>query len=164
MLVHQPGIKPFPPCSGSGESQPLDCQASPWLQMFYLYQLWMCFSLSHQFGSVQSLSHVQLFVTPWTAACQAFLSSPAPGACSNSCPSSWWCHPTISSSIVPFSSCPQSFPASGSFPMSEFFASGSQIWSFSFSVSLSNEYSGLISLRIDRIDLLAGQGTLKSLV
>ena len=52
--------------------------------------------------------------------------SPIPGACSNSCPSSQWCHPTISSSIVPFSSCPQSFPASGSFPMSQFFTSGGQ--------------------------------------
>ena len=47
-----------------------------------------------------------------------------PGSCSNSCPLSWWCHPTISSSIVPFSSCLQSFPASGSFPMSQLFASG----------------------------------------
>ena len=47
--------------------------------------------------------------------------SPTPRACSNSCPSSWWCHPTISSSVVPFSSCLQSFPASGSFPMSQFF-------------------------------------------
>ena len=46
--------------------------------------------------------------------------------CSNSCPLSWWCHPTISSSVVPFSSCPQSFPTSGSFPMSRFFASGGQ--------------------------------------
>ena len=52
--------------------------------------------------------------------------SPTPGACSNSCPSSWWCHPTISSSVVPFSYCLQSFPASGSFPMSQFFASGNQ--------------------------------------
>ena len=52
--------------------------------------------------------------------------SPTPGAYSNSCPSSWWCHPTISSSVVPFSSCLQSFPASGSFPMSPFFASGGQ--------------------------------------
>ena len=52
--------------------------------------------------------------------------SPTPGACSNSCPSSWWCHPTISSSIVPFSSCLQSFPASGSFQMSHSFASGGQ--------------------------------------
>ena len=52
--------------------------------------------------------------------------SPTPGACSNSCPMSWWCHPTISSSLVPFSSCPQSFPAAGSFPMSQFFTSGGQ--------------------------------------
>ena len=50
--------------------------------------------------------------------------SPTPRACSNSCPSSRCCHPTISSSVVPFSSCPQSFPASGSFPMSQFFSSG----------------------------------------
>ena len=50
--------------------------------------------------------------------------SPTPRACSNSCPSSWWCHSTISSSVIPFSSCLQSFPASGSFPMSQFFASG----------------------------------------
>ena len=52
--------------------------------------------------------------------------SPTPRACLNSCPSSWWCHPTISSSVVPFSSYLQSFPASGSFPMSQSFASGGQ--------------------------------------
>ena len=52
--------------------------------------------------------------------------SPTPRACSNSCPSSQWSHPTISSSVVPFSSCLQSFPASGSFPMSQFFTSGGQ--------------------------------------
>ena len=52
--------------------------------------------------------------------------SPAPGTCSNSCPYSWWCHQTISSSVIPFSSHLQSFPASGSFPMSQFFASGGQ--------------------------------------
>ena len=52
--------------------------------------------------------------------------SPTPGVYANSCPSNWWCHPTISSSIVPFSSRLQSFPASGSFPMSQFFASGGQ--------------------------------------
>ena len=52
--------------------------------------------------------------------------SPTPGACSNSCPSSQWCHPTISSSVVPFSSCPQSFPASGSFQMSQLVTSGGQ--------------------------------------
>ena len=52
--------------------------------------------------------------------------SPSPGACSDSCPLGRWCHPTISSSVVPFSSCPQSFPASGSFPVSQLFASGGQ--------------------------------------
>ena len=52
--------------------------------------------------------------------------SPTPGACSNSCPSSQWCHPTISSSVIPFSSHLQSFPASGSLPMSQFFTSGGQ--------------------------------------
>ena len=52
--------------------------------------------------------------------------SPTPGACSNSCPSSQWCHPTISSSVIPFSSCLQSFPVSGSFQMSQLFASGGQ--------------------------------------
>ena len=52
--------------------------------------------------------------------------SPTPRAYPNSCPLSWWCHPTISSSVIPFSSCPQSFPASESFQMSQFFASGGQ--------------------------------------
>ena len=84
---------------------------------------------------------------------------PTPGACSNSC------HPTISSSVVPFSSRLQSFPKSGSFQMSQFVKSGGQsIGSFSFSISPSNEYSGLISFRIDWLDLLAVQGTLKSLL
>ena len=91
--------------------------------------------------------------------------SPTPGAYSNSCPSNWWCHPTISSSVIPFSSCLQSFPGSGSFPMSQFFSSGGQsIESFSFSISPSNEHSGLISFRIYWLDLLAVQGALKSLL
>ena len=62
--------------------------------------------------------------------------SPIPGACSNSCPSSWWCHPTISSSVIPFSSCLQPFPASGSFPMSQFFTSGGQSIGASASASV----------------------------
>ena len=78
------------------------------------------------FGSVQTLSHVQLFVTTWTAASSLPCSSPISRDCSNSCTSSRWCHLTISSSVVPFSSCPQSFPASRSFPMSQFFTSGGQ--------------------------------------
>ena len=71
---------------------------------------------------------------------------------------------TISSSVVSFSSCPQSFPASGSFLKSQFFAPGGKYWSFSFSMSPSKEYSGLISFRTDWSDLLAVQGTLKSLL
>ena len=87
-----------------------------------------------------------------------------PGACSNSCPLSQWRHTTILSSVTPFSSFLQSFPASGSFLMSCLFVSGGQVyWSFSFSISPSNEYSGLISFRIDCFDLLAVQGILKSL-
>ena len=62
--------------------------------------------------------------------------SPSPGVCSNSCPSSWWCHPTISSSAVPFSSCPQSFPASVPFPISQFFTSGGQSIGVSASTSV----------------------------
>ena len=72
------------------------------------------------------------------------------------------CHPTISSSVTPFSSCLQSFPASGSFSVSQLFTS--KYWSFSFSISPSNEYSRLISFRIDLFDFLAVQGTLKTLL
>ena len=76
----------------------------------------------------------------------------------NSCPLSWWCHPTIASSVVPFSSCPQSFPASGSFHRSP------KYWSFSFNINPSNDHRGLIYFRMDWLDLLAVQGTLKSLL
>ena len=85
--------------------------------------------------------------------------SPTPGVYPNSCPLSWWCHPTISSSVVPFSSCLQSFSESESFQMR-----GPKYWSFCFNISPSNEYSGLISFRMDWLDLLAIQGTLKSLL
>ena len=113
--------------------------------------------------SVQSLSCVRLFATPWTAALQASLSITNSQSLLKSCPSSQWYYPTISASVVPFSSCLQSFPASGSFPMSQFFASGGhKYWSFSFSISPSSEYSGLISFRIDWFGLIAIQGTLKS--
>ena len=87
------------------------------------------------FSSVQLLSCVWLFETPWTVAHQASLSI-TPGACSNLCPLSQWCHPTISSSVVPFTSCLQSFPASGSFPMSQFFPSGGQSIGVSASASV----------------------------
>ena len=79
-----------------------------------------------QISSVQSLSCVWLFATPRLQHTRLPSSSPTPGACTNSCPLSWWCHPAISSSVVPFSSRLQSFPVSGSFQMSQFFTSGGQ--------------------------------------
>ena len=91
--------------------------------------------------------------------------SPIPRACSNSCPLSWWCHPTISSSVVPLLLPPSVFPSTRVFSNE----SGVHIrwpkyWSFSFSISPSNEYSGLISFTVDWLDLLAVQGSLKSLL
>ena len=83
--------------------------------------------------------------------------------CSNSCSLNWWCHPPISSSVAPFSSCPQSFPASGSFPVSRLFASGGLSIGALASVLLI-EYAGLIFFRIDWFDFLAVQGTVKSLL
>ena len=90
--------------------------------------------------------------------------SPTPGVYPNLCPSSRWYPPAISSFVVPFSSCPQSLPASGSFPMSQLFAWGGQSIGVSVNISPSNEHPGLISFRMDWLDLLAVQGTLKSLL
>ena len=75
---------------------------------------------------VQSPSPVWLFATPWTVVCQTSLSFTISWGLLKHCPLSWCCHPTISFSVTPFSSCPRSFPASESFPMSKFFASGGQ--------------------------------------
>ena len=88
------------------------------------------------FSSVQSLSHVRLFATQWTAAPQVSLSITNSRVYPNSCPLSWWCHPTILSSVIPFSSCPQSFPALGSFQMSQLFVSGGQSTGVSTSTSV----------------------------
>ena len=116
------------------------------------------------FSLVQSLRHVQLFATPLTTALQASLSitnsgsPPKPMSIESAMPS------TILSSAVPFSSCPQSFPASESFQMSQVFTSVGQSIGVSASTSVLPEYSGLISLRMDWLDLLAVQGTLKSLL
>ena len=113
------------------------------------------------FQSVQLIIHIQHFRPHGLQ--HARLPCPSSHrACSNSCPSGQWCHQTISFSVVPFSSYLQSFPVSGSIQMSQFFTSGGQ--SFCFSISPSNEYSLLISFRIDRFDLLAVRGTLKSLL
>ena len=88
--------------------------------------------------------------------------SPTPGVYSNSCPLDWWCHPTITSSVDPFSSCLQSYPG--------FFSSESALhirwpkyWSLSLNISPSNEHSVLISFRIDWLGLLAVQGTHRTL-
>ena len=91
--------------------------------------------------------------------------SPTPRVYTNSCPLSRCSHPTISSSVIPFSSCLQSFPTSGSFPKSQFFTSEGQKHGVSALTSIFwNEYSGLITFRMDWLDLLAVQRTLKSLL
>ena len=90
--------------------------------------------------------------------------SPSPEVHSDSRPSSWWYHPAISFSVVPFSSCPQSLTASESLPMSQLFAWGGQSTEVSALASfLPKKIPGLISFRMDWLDLLAVQGTLKSL-
>ena len=109
------------------------------------------------------LSHVRLFATLWTAARRPPCPLPSPGVCSNSCPLSQWCHSTVSSTVAPFSSCPQFFPASGSFPMSQLFTLGGQ------SVGISASASGLpINIQgwfpLGLTDLISVQGTLKSLL
>ena len=91
-------------------------------------------------------------------------SSPTPGACSNSCPLSWWCHSTKPSSVIPFSSCLQPFPASVISSESVLCMRWTKYRSFSFSISPSNKYFRLISFRIAWLDLLAVQGTFKSLL
>ena len=125
-------------------------------QLFYHYII----AISQ---SVQSLSRVRLFATPWIAARQASLSITISWSSLKLTPSSWWCHPTISSSVVPFSSCPQSLPASeglyhpeSTLPMSQLFAWGGKSTAASALASLppkntqgwsSSEWTGLMSLQ-----------------
>ena len=90
--------------------------------------------------------------------------SRSPRSCSNSCLLSWWCHPTISSSVVPFSSCPQSFPASGSFQMSQLFTSGQSIGASATASVLPMNTQGWFPLGWTGFDLLAVQGTLQTLL
>ena len=87
---------------------------------FSILSLYTCIS------SVQSLSRVWLLATPWMKHARPPCPSPTPGVHSGSCPSCQWCHPAVSFSVVPFSSCPQSFPVSESFPISQLFAWGGQ--------------------------------------
>ena len=94
-----------------------------------------CFTESVQ--AVQfSHSVVSDSATPWSQHARPPYPSPTPGVYSNSCPTSWWRHPTTSSSVVPFSSCPQSLPASGSFSVSQLFASRGQSIGVSASASV----------------------------
>ena len=132
---------------------------------FYLIPTTILMYLAHQFSSVQSLSPVQLFATPWTAACQASLSITNSQSLlklmsiESVMPSNHLilCHPLLFLLQVP--------------PSIRVFSNESVLhirwpkdWSFSFSISPSNAYSGLISFRMDWLDLLAVQGTLKSLL
>ena len=125
---------------------------------------WMCLFLPFiRESSVQLLSRVWLFATPQTAACQASLS--ITNSRTNSCSLSRWCHTTISSSVVSFPLPPSIFPSIRVFSNeSALLIRCPKYWGFSFSISPSNEYSGLISFRMDWLDLLAAQGTLKSLL
>ena len=135
------------------------------VQIFwYLYTMLVSFPSVFQFSQFSRSVTSSTLQPPGLEHTRPPCPSPTPRVYSNSCLLSWWCHPTISSSVVPFS-CLQSFPASGSFQMSQFFASGSQsIGGFSFNISPSNEHPGLIFFRMDWLDLLAVQGTLKSLL
>ena len=124
---------------------------------------WFVIAFLPRSSSVQLFSCVWLFATHGLQHTRLPCPSPTPESCSNSCPLSQWCHPTISSSVVPFSSHFQFFPASGSFTVSQLLASGGQIIGASASawVLLVNIQ---ISFRIDWFDLLVVQGTLKSLL
>ena len=112
--------------------------------------------------TAQSLSHVWLFTPCGLQHTRLLCPSLSPGVCSNSCPLNRWWHPTISSSVAPFSTCPPSFPASGSFPMSWLFTSGSHSIGTSASVLPMSIQSWFPLGLMDWFDLLAVQGALKS--
>ena len=121
----------------------MDITRWPTLKSYWLYslqpkmeKLYIVSKNKTRSCSVQLLSHVQLFATPEVQHTRPLCPSPAPRIHPSSCPLSQWCHPTISSFVVPFSFCLQSFPASGSFPMSQLFASGDQNTRVSASTSV----------------------------
>ena len=121
------------------------------LELYLYIYLLLLFSHKVVSDSLQphALQHIRFLCPPLT-----------PGLCSNSCPLSWWRYLSISSSVTPFSSCPQSFPAPSLFQRVSI--RWPKYWSFSFSISPSNEYSELISFRTDLFCLLTVQGTLNS--
>ena len=116
------------------------------------------------FSSVQSLSHVRLFVTPWIAARQASLSITVSRSSLRFTSIESVMPSSILSSVIPFSSCPQSLLTSESFPMSQLCMRWPKYWSFSFSIIPSKKIPGLISPKLDWLDLLTVQGTLRSLL
>ena len=130
------------------------------MALFHFFYVWVLF----YFVSVQSLSHFWLSETPWMKHARPPCPSPIPGVHSNSCPLSQWYHPSVSSSVIPFSSHLQSFSIRVFFNESVLRIRLPKYWSFHFTISPSKEYSGLISFRIDWLDLLVVQGTLKSLL
>ena len=132
------------------------------LTTVYMMLLIWDFSQSHNPQSVQNqsvqFSHSVVSDSLWPHESQHTrppCPSPTPGVHSDSHPSSWWCHPAISSSVVPFSSCPQSLPASSLFNESTLHMRWPKYWSFSFSINPSNEYSGLISFRMDWLSVFS---------
>ena len=135
-------------------------ESSSWLKAISFFSFWNCFSI--QFSLVAQLCLDSL----WPHGLQHIkppCPSPTPGVYSNSSPLSQWCHPTISSSVIPFSSHLQSFPASGSFPLSQFFTSGGQSTGVSASapvlqMNIQNWFS------LGWTDPLAAQGFLKNLL
>ena len=123
-----------------------------------------CVLVSYSFSSVQFTSVASDCLRPHKSQHARPPCPPTPGVHSNSCPSSGWCHQVISSSVVPFSTCPQSLPASESSNKSTLRMRWPKYCSFSFSIIPSKENPGLISFRMDWLDLLAVQGTLKNLL
>ena len=119
-----------------------------WISKTNRYNKVFFFILTVQFSSVQSLSHVQLFATPWIAAHQACLSITNSRSLPKLMSSSQWCHPAISSSGVSFSSCPNPSQHQGLFQPVNSLHEVAKV-SFSFSISPSNEHPGLISFRMD---------------
>ena len=136
-----------------------------WKDMFGLFLIWReilgkHFNISFDIFVVQLLSHVHLLCDPMDCSISAYpCPSPSPGFCSNSCPVSQWCHPTISSSVTPSSSCSQSFPASESFPMSlTLHIRSPKYWSFSFLISLPMNIQGWFLLWLTSLISLLPKG------
>ena len=154
------------------------------LNYFHYFYFILFFNSFYHYSSsfIHSSSSVILLLPPCCCCCSVSVvsdslwphglwhtglpcASASPRACTNSCPLSQWCHSTILSSVTSVSSCHQSFPAPGLFSNeSTLCIRCPMYWSFTFSISLSNKYSGLISFRSDWFDLLAAQRTLGSLL